>query len=496
MSTINLIQIKRSVATDTPSGLANGELAFSFTDSSNSLFIGDPRNGTPGTPLRIGGGRYSFLQNVTLQGGEGGILSANAVMITNANNFIDKLRTNNLIVGPDGTTTPAITSITADDTLTTVANSQLATSWAIKTYIDTRVQSAINTSSAANGQILVYNTADAAFKNKTMFGDATIDVDGNIQIVNNTIVNTDISDSAQIDYLKLDLVGDIVNTDISDTANIQRIKMAPGQPRYVLINDESGDFTEEAQLAPLRGGTGVDSSAAPNGAILIGNNTGFTLTTLTATTDEIEITNTQGGIQIGLPDNVVITANLAANNLYVTHDLTISGNLSVEGTLTTIDTVNLVIEDPLLMLAKNQSAANNSGDLVDIGFYGAYANATHTKYTGLFRDASDDGVWKLFEGLQDDPTTTVDKDGTGYRQATLKAALISNNVVITGGTITNITDLVVADGGTGRSTFTSAGILYGNAAGPIGVTSAGANGDVLQVVAGLPQFGTLDGGTF
>lgn len=495
MATVNLIQIKRSSDANAPTSLANGELAFSFTDASNSLFIGDPRNATPGTPLRIGGGRYSFLQNATLSSGEGGTLSANAVVIVNANSFIDAFKTNNLIVGPDGTTTPAITSISADDTLTTVANSQLATSWAIKTYVNARVTSAINTASASNGQILVYNTADTAFKNKTMNGDATIDVDGNIQIVNNVIVNTDISDSAQIDYGKLDLTGDIVNTDISDTADIQRVKLAPGNANYVMINDGSGEFSEEAQLAPLRGGTGVDSSAAPNGHILIGNNTGFTLTALTATTNEIEITNTQGGIQIGLPDNVVITANLTSNNLTVSNDLTVQGNLSVEGTLTTIDTVNLVVEDPLLKLAKNQSSANASGDTVDIGFYGAYANATTTMYSGLFRDTTD-GYFKLFKDLTSEPSTTVDTAHASFAQATLQAALVSNNVAITGGSITGITDLNVADGGTGRSGFTAQGILYGNSAGPLGVTAAGANGDVLQVVNNLPSFGTLDGGTF
>ena len=301
--------------------------------------------------------------------------------------------------------------------------------------------------------------------------------------------------SAAINYSKLDLAGDIVNTDISATADIQRIKLAPGNAGYVLINDGSGEFSEEILLSPVRGGSGVDSSAAPNGHILIGNNTGFTLTSLTATTNEIEITNTQGGIQIGLPDNVTITANLTVNNATISNDLIVQGNMSVEGTLTTIDTVNLVIEDPLLKLAKNQSVANTSGDTVDIGFFGAYANATATMYSGLFRDTTD-GYWKLFSDLTAEPTTTVDTANTSFVQGVLKATLISNNVTITGGSITGITDLVVGDGGTGRSSFVNNGIIYGNTAGGLGVTAAGANGDILQVVNNLPAFGTLDGGTF
>ena len=40
----------------------------------------------------------------------------------------------------------------------------------------------------------------------------------------------------------------------------------------------------------------------------------------------------------------------------------------------------------------------------------------------------------------------------------------ANNVTITGGSITGITDIVVADGGTGSSSFTQGGVLIGNAA--------------------------------
>ena len=59
------------------------------------------------------------------------------------------------------------------------------------------------------------------------------------------------------------------------------------------------------------------------------------------------------------------------------------------------------------------------------------------------------------------------------------ATQAASSVAITGGTVTGITDLVVADGGTGASTFTDGGVLIGNAAGAIQVTSAGTSGQVL-----------------
>lgn len=48
----------------------------------------------------------------------------------------------------------------------------------------------------------------------------------------------------------------------------------------------------------------------------------------------------------------------------------------------------------------------------------------------------------------------------------------ANNVAITGGSITGITDLAVADGGTGASSFTSGGLVRGNGSSALSVASA------------------------
>jgi hypothetical protein len=55
----------------------------------------------------------------------------------------------------------------------------------------------------------------------------------------------------------------------------------------------------------------------------------------------------------------------------------------------------------------------------------------------------------------------------------------ANNVSITGGTITGITDLAVADGGTGRSTLTSNAVLIGNGTSGINSVSPGTSGNLL-----------------
>ena len=61
-----------------------------------------------------------------------------------------------------------------------------------------------------------------------------------------------------------------------------------------------------------------------------------------------------------------ITAGKIQNNLTYGSDLTITGNLTVQGNTTAIDTVNLVVEDPLILLAKEQTGAPS----LDIGFIG------------------------------------------------------------------------------------------------------------------------------
>ena len=78
----------------------------------------------------------------------------------------------------------------------------------------------------------------------------------------------------------------------------------------------------------------------------------------------------------------------------------------------------------------------------------------------------------------------------------LEAELRKLRLSVSGtGTIyqTGGTDLAVADGGTGASTFALNGVLYGNEANPIGVTAIGAEGQFLRVGASpfVPVWSTL-----
>ena len=97
---------------------------------------------------------------------------------------------------------------------------------------------------------------------------------------------------------------------------------------------------------------------------------------------------------VGLSTNITTSGNIEGENL------TLAGNLFVNGTTVTLDTANFTTEDPMIALAKN-----NAGNAVDLGFVAALNDGT-ANHTGFVRDASDN-KWKLFKGVTDTPGVTV-----------------------------------------------------------------------------------------
>ena len=148
-------------------------------------------------------------------------------------------------------------------------------------------------------------------------------------------------------------------------------------------------------------------------------------------------------------------------------DLTVEGNLVVNGTTLTVESTTVAVEDSMIEMAKDNSAA----DSVDIGFYGAASGSSGaTEYFGLFRDASD-GKFRLFKENQAQPTSTVNIGGSGYAPADLVLGDLVTDAIDLGNADTTLarhsagnvsvegnlmyraggTDVPVADGGTGAS---------------------------------------------
>jgi hypothetical protein len=96
----------------------------------------------------------------------------------------------------------------------------------------------------------------------------------------------------------------------------------------------------------------------------------------------------------GLTSSISTSGSVSADNV------TVSGNLVVNGTTTTLNTQNFTVEDTLLYIGED-----NHSNQLDLGFIAAHDDGTYN-HTGLVRDASV-GKWKLFKGVTDEPTTTV-----------------------------------------------------------------------------------------
>ena len=227
----------------------------------------------------------------------------------------------------------------------------------------------------------------------------------------NTVLQSDGTDISWATVTNAMLAGSIANAKLAnDSVSYGGVSLDLGgtdaTPAFDLADATnyptsslSGTITN-AQLAgsianaKLANSTITVAVGSDNTAISLGGTMTFA-----GTTNEVEVSESSGTVTIGLPNNV-----------------TIAGNLTVNGTTTTVNSTTLSVADPLIILA----SGNNAADSVDIGFYGLYdTSGSQDLYAGLFRDANDAGKFKLFKDLQDAPTTTVNTSGTGYAVATL-----------------------------------------------------------------------------
>lgn len=569
----NRIQIKRSTANATVTGLNPGELA--FTANGNVLFIGNPADGAS---VRIAG-----LQTP-------GTLTANQALVANSTSGIDKVITANAVV----TTLWANGSAgSSDDILFSngsvvywrPSSSISINTAAAYTWTNTHTfNAAINantvnaTSFTTSGVttnttgVFATGTVNAAVHSiGTTFIANTLGVyhTGTVNAASHTVGTATVANATGV-FTTGTVNGSILSVGSNFTANTTRVVIGSGVALqanggigtagqvlhsngtsvYWDVDDQG--VTSVATGNGLTGGTisttGTISVLANNG--ITANSTGLFVTAangvsvtaagvnVLAGTNGGLVSNSTGvfvtagnglltnatGLHVGSGNGISVSADALAvqggstltvnatgvhvNNTLSITDLSLSGNLTVLGTLSTIDTENLTVKDSLIELANGNVAA----DLLDIGLYGQYA-ATGTRYTGIFRDATD-GVYKLFANSTVEPTTTVDTAATGYVQATLQAflnsgGLISNatnvaitanstvGVAITANTLTLTTALAGTSGGTGRSTTTSQALLVGNTTNGYDLLALNTNaGYVLQSNGTALVYDWLDGGTF
>jgi len=136
-------------------------------------------------------------------------------------------------------------------------------------------------------------------------------------------------------------------------------------------------------------------------------------------------------------------------------DVSITGNLFVNGTETIVNTQSLTINDPIFLLANN-----NTTNAVGLGFVAHYGPTQ--QHTGLIR-AHQDNIWYLFEDYDDHILYANNVLDTGnIKLATLKANINANSLLLVGNTVATQANLTIVYD-TANTAYGQANLAYAQA---------------------------------
>ena len=391
-----------------------------------------------------------------------GLISTNASDITAVGGRVDLVNTN-----LTGTNTAIRSLVTAADARIDVVHSNIqATNTAIRA-LNNATQGALDTQEAKQASDLAntnayIGTVDSARNANLANTNSRLDalesgssgtLAARVDLVNTNLTGTNTAirslvtaADARIDLLNTNLTGtntavrglistnasditavggrvDLVNTNLTGTNTAIRSLVTAADARIDVAhsNIQASNTALRALIADKADTTALNTQIAAERAALANTNAFIK--------SQLANTNTQiSNLSTTLSGDFLTKANpqssghhehtgrmSVSTNLLVSGNTHIDGNLTVEGEVTYISTTTLEVMDPLIKLA-----SNNQTDVVDTGFYALYDEGSTAKYAGIFRDASD-GIFKVFSGLQSDPTVTVDTTGTGYALAQLDA---------------------------------------------------------------------------
>jgi hypothetical protein len=151
------------------------------------------------------------------------------------------------------------------------------------------------------------------------------------------------------------------------------------------VNNSLSDYLEVTERGAMNGVASLDANVKVPQAQL-------PLNTLTTNI------NTSGTVSAA----TVMAEDVTSSGVVTANNVTISGNLTVNGTTTSVNSTSVTIDDPMIYIGDG-----NQSNSLDLGVVAAFNDGTY-QHAGLVRDASDQGIWKLFSGVTSEPGTTVD----------------------------------------------------------------------------------------
>jgi len=432
-----VIQVKRSTTTAQPSGgsLSAGEIAYSY--SSNVFFVGSSGGNDV---LAIGGKYYVEKTNsayniavAAFDAANSGLVVTSAFDKANSANYLAYLASTNASAAFAQANNVGGAVTTANNIATAAFDTANAVGGAVTTANNIAIAAFTKANSAQDIAVAAYVNANT--KLATTGGTITGDlaITGSLTLSGNTIF-ANVQTLSITDPL-LYLAANNYVSDIVDIGFIANYVNATGS------NVHTGLFREHSNKQYYLF-QGYDQEPLNNHIDPTGNN--FSLAVLNA--DLITSNLTLGGV------NTItwITSSFAQAN-------------AVAGAVTTANNTAIAAF----------TQANNVG--------GAVTTANNTAIAAFTQANNVGGA-----------VTTANLIATSaFAAANAASAQAANATFITSGT------LVVARGGTGVTSFTTNGVLYGNTTGALKVTAAGTEGQVLQASStGVPSFAMLDGGSF
>ena len=329
------------------------------------------------------------------------------------------------------------TAITAADT-GTVTSTMIADGTIVNGDINASAAIALSKlASGTSGQIIVAN-ASGVPTYVSESGDVTIDADGVTSISSGVIVNADINASAAIDDTKLATISTADKVSLS-ALNIDGgtdIGAALADADLIIVDDGGAGTNRKSAVTRVPeyvfSKVSGDVTIASNGAATIAANsvalgtdtTGNYVGTITAGTGVSSTGATSGeGIAhtISIGQSVATSASVTFARLETTGNVVVGGDLSVTGTLTTVNETNLAIEDTFIYLNDGSTTTNP-----DLGWAGNYNDGTY-RHAGLFRDATD-GKFKFFDSYTLEPTDPINTGHASYSAAPVVAETFESTI--------------------------------------------------------------------
>ena len=469
--------------TSAPSNLKTGELAYSYvggTQANNGdrLYIGTgAESGSPpvASSVDLIGGKYftALLSHVP------GTTTGGKALLVDSNKHVDELNIGSLALESSGGSGQAVTSVVTSMP-GSPTNAQLITAAAVKTYIDTEV----------TAQDLDFQ-ADSG-------GALSIDLDSETLTIAGGTALTSVGS------------GNTVTVNLDNTAvSAGSYGSSTAIPTFTV--DAQGRLTA-AGTASISTTLSVAADSGSGDGVALASDT----LTINGTSNEIETAISGDTVTVGIVTNPTIGGNL-----------TVSGNLVVNGTTTTVNSTTVSIDDPIFTLGGDTAPGSDDGkdrgiefrwhdgSNPKLGFFGVDeddnnfqfipdSSVTSETYSGTLGNAKFGGVRAGSIRLSITNDTEID---TSSGNLTLDSAggttIVDDILSVTGAasaaSLTLTTDLAVAHGGTGRSSFSNKAVMVTGASGtPLAGITSSTEGAILQYnSSGTPIASEIiDGGTY